>query len=118
MIRVLRNAQMRIQRLQHQIEYIWFLITGTLLLNSGRVLYFFYTDQHNVDEDLTAIVNYGGGWAHTTYAGVTCRSMDNPPDLLDLVASICSFKCGCVYITTLIVNELIGDNSVKESIVH
>ena len=49
--------------------------------------FIFYTDQHNVDEDLTVIVNYGGGWAHTTYAGVTCRSMDNPPDLLDLVAS-------------------------------
>ena len=50
--------------------------------------FIFYTDLHNVDEDLTAIINYGGGWAHTTRAGVACRSMDNPPDLLDLVASM------------------------------
>ena len=47
----------------------------------------YYTDRHDVDEDMTAIVNYGGGRTHGTNGGVTCRSADNPPDLLDFVAS-------------------------------
>jgi len=40
----------------------------------------YYTDPHDVDEDLTAIVNCGGAWAHATAAGITRRCMDNPSD--------------------------------------
>ena len=39
----------------------------------------YYTDWHNVDEDLTAIAEQSGGWTGTTGAGVTERYMKEIP---------------------------------------
>ena len=48
----------------------------------------YYTDQHNVDEDLRTISNYGDAWAMGNWAGVTRRTMnDSPTTTLDDVAS-------------------------------
>ena len=35
----------------------------------------YYTDQHNVDEDLTAIVDYSGSWTYKSMGGIACRTM-------------------------------------------
>lgn len=48
----------------------------------------YYTDQHNVDEDLRTISNYGDAWAMGNWAGVTRRTMnDSPTTTLDDAAS-------------------------------
>ena len=62
--------------------------------------------------------HYGGVWANFR-SGVFLRGMTNPASHYEpVVASMCSFNYEYAYIITLIVNELIEDNSVKESIVH
>ena len=35
----------------------------------------YYTDNHDVDEDLRTITNYGGQWDYETRVGVMCRDM-------------------------------------------
>ena len=94
------------------------LIFSTLLLNSGGY-FIFYTDAHDVDEDENTIPSQGGEHARTNDAGVFIRQPDNPLNITHtVVASMCSFNYEYAYIITLIVNELIEDNSVRESIVH
>ena len=75
---------------------------------------------HDVDEDLMTVSTQGGRYASKGgTAGIVYRYMyDSIYDHNDTVASMCSFNYGYAYIITLIVNELIEDNSVKESIVH
>ena len=47
-----------------------------------------YTDQHTVDEDLTAISIYGGRWNMGIDVGITRRSLnDLPVTYADTVAS-------------------------------
>ena len=49
----------------------------------------YYTDGHNVDEDLTTIAHYGGEWIASSGAGVTERDMwDSPSTVSDHVASL------------------------------
>ena len=38
----------------------------------------YYTDAHNVDEDLTAISRDGGWWNHETQAGAAHRDLYHP----------------------------------------
>jgi len=48
----------------------------------------YYTDSHNVDEDLTTITRLGGHWNHSGPAGIALRSLDNSPTVsFDTVAS-------------------------------
>ena len=57
------------------------------LSNISRLIKY-YTDHHNVDEDLATIADVGGWWSHSDMAGITYRTMNNSsPDLLDGVAS-------------------------------
>ena len=69
---------------------------------------------------MVSIVRLGGGyWHDESSAGIAMRTMDLTHAFTnDVVASMCSFNYEYAYIITLIVNELIEDNSVKESIVH
>lgn len=68
---------------------------------------------------MAAILAQGGYWEGDVYVGVLGKVISTAPDLVDyIVASMCSFNYEYAYIITLIVNELIEDNSVKESIVH
>ena len=52
----------------------------------------YYTDKHNVDEDMVTINDYGGNWntwGISDATGVMCRVMnDTPIDTYDSVASI------------------------------
>ena len=48
----------------------------------------YYSDDHNVDEDLTTIANQGGAWGYVTLAGVMQRAInDSPSTTYELVAS-------------------------------
>lgn len=48
----------------------------------------YYTDVHDVDEDVRAITIQSGYWSHGTNAGATYRSLNDAPDnALDTVAS-------------------------------
>lgn len=78
---------MRIRRLRRWIKVFGFLIDGTLLLNSGRVLYFFYTDTHDVDEDLRAIIKQSDMWRAGTN-GLFMRALDSIGEALGHVASM------------------------------
>ena len=42
-------------------------------------LIIYYTDGHNVDEDLRAIPIQGGRWHEEDQAGVTCRNLCDAP---------------------------------------
>ena len=44
----------------------------------------YYTDMHNVDEDVLTTVEQGGRWTNGTSAGVVSRSIEDDP--VDLVA--------------------------------
>ena len=48
-----------------------------MLLCAG-ILGRYYTDWHNVDEDLISIPDYGGPWREGSNTGVTQRYMDCP----------------------------------------
>jgi hypothetical protein len=49
-----------------------------------------YTDYHEVDEDMRAIVAQGGSWWEDGGTGVAMRCMNNSPtSSIDYVASIC-----------------------------
>ena len=49
----------------------------------------YYTDEHNVDEDLGTITNYGGAWGYVTSAGVMYRELlHSSTDVFDIVASL------------------------------
>lgn len=49
-----------------------------------------YTDEHGVDEDLTAIAHYGGDHEGTNMVGIAVRYMNRSPSYtLDDVASRC-----------------------------
>ena len=39
----------------------------------------YYTDEHNVDEDVRTIVDQGGRHDHDTWAGIARRVMSDPP---------------------------------------
>lgn len=39
----------------------------------------YYTDFHNVDEDLTIVSDQGGHWYESSVAGITRRDMVKPP---------------------------------------
>ena len=39
-----------------------------------------YTDNHNVDEDMATIIDYGGHWAYNDAVGITIRHMHDPTD--------------------------------------
>ena len=48
----------------------------------------YYTDLHDVDEDVAAIADYGGQWMNVTGAGIFNRGLDdNPSAIWDDVAS-------------------------------
>ena len=49
----------------------------------------YYTDGHDVDEELMTITAYGGAWGDTlSGVGITIRTMDNAPtEAWDIVAS-------------------------------
>lgn len=81
---------MRIQRFRRWIKVFGFLIDGTLLLNSGRVLYFFFhTDGFDVDEDVVSILCHGECWPVGNWAGVTTRHLFDAKDrAVDTVASV------------------------------
>ena len=58
-----------------------------MLLCAG-ILGRYYTDAHNVDEDLTIIPTHGGVWNHNSWAGIAYRCMDNvSTNVWDSVAS-------------------------------
>ena len=64
-------------------------VSSTLLLTA--VGYFiFYTDIHDVDEDLTSIPIHGGRWSAVSQAGIVRRSMNDSPtaEAGDIVASM------------------------------
>ena len=64
--------------------------TGAIFIpcRGGGTATTYYTDEHNVDEDLRTISNYGDAWAMGNWAGVTRRTMnDSPTTTLDDVAS-------------------------------
>ena len=51
-------------------------------------MYIFYTDMHDVDEDVRTIMNQGSGWANVIDSGVFIRGMDDDPvSLVNVVAS-------------------------------
>ena len=48
----------------------------------------YYTDIHDVDEDMRTIVRLGGYWAHENWAGATYRHIvDDSTEVWDFVAS-------------------------------
>ena len=48
----------------------------------------YYTDEHNVDEDIMSIGNCGGSWPYENLAGITERNLnDSPTSTFDDVAS-------------------------------
>ena len=48
----------------------------------------YYTDEHDVDENMVTIMNQGGQWPHENSAGITIRTMnDIPTSSPDYVAS-------------------------------
>lgn len=49
----------------------------------------YYTDIHDVDEDMTTMSVYGGYWVYGDAAGIACRrTTDNPLNMsIALVAS-------------------------------
>ena len=49
----------------------------------------YYTDEHNVDEDLVSIMLQGGWWGFGNMVGVVNRNMnDSPTVIFDVVASL------------------------------
>ena len=64
--------------------------TGVIFIpcRGGGTATTYYTDFHYVDEDLTAIVNYGGYWGYENYPGITDRDLvDTPTTIWNSVAS-------------------------------
>lgn len=58
-----------------------------VLLCAG-ILERYYTDSHNVDEDLRTITYQGGRWLAVSTGGITMREMyDSPTSSGDYVAS-------------------------------
>ena len=47
----------------------------------------YYTDEHNVNEDITAITSYGGLWDWASGAGIIMRFMTGTPSSASNVAS-------------------------------
>ena len=48
----------------------------------------YYTDTHDVDEDLKTTIKCGGYWPYENAEGITRRSLDEPPiNTWDSVAS-------------------------------
>ena len=61
---------------------------GWIVLFCAVILGRYYTDEHHVDEDLTAILLQGGWWAQGTFTGITYREMIFvPTDAYTIVAS-------------------------------
>jgi len=51
-------------------------------------LIIYYTDWHNVDEDMVTLVYHGGRWQSATNVGVTYRDTDETPThVSDTIAS-------------------------------
>ena len=58
-----------------------------MLLCAG-ILGRYYTDYHNVDEDMVTITSYGGNWDWASDTGITLRYVqDTPSHTSDVVAS-------------------------------
>ena len=55
------------------------IIITILLLRRTSEICIFYTDEHNVDEDMTAIFGQGGGWTDNIWAGITRQDIDDSP---------------------------------------
>ena len=52
-------------------------------------MFIYYTDLHDVDEDIRTISNYGGRWLTETNAGVAYRDIRyDPTSAFDTVASL------------------------------
>ena len=52
-------------------------------------LIIYYTDWHNVDEDMVTLVYHGGSWSYDIQAGVTYRDTDETPTITyDFVAPV------------------------------
>ena len=48
----------------------------------------YYTDSHNVDEDLRTIASYSGDFGNVVFSGIFARGSDNAPtEAWDIVAS-------------------------------
>lgn len=47
----------------------------------------YYTDEHNVNEDITTITSYGGLWDWASGAGIIMRFMTGTPSSASNVAS-------------------------------
>ena len=64
----------------------------------------YYTDQHNVDEDMTTIVRQGGLWAYGDWDGIARRDMFvDPTTAYDYVASNAKIRTPThIYIIILI----------------
>ena len=61
---------------------------GILLLRRTSKMFIYYTDEHNVDEDMTAIFGQGGGWNWNENIGMMNRYVqDFPSGMFDVVAS-------------------------------
>lgn len=52
-----------------------------------------YTDEHNVNEDITAITSYGGNWDWANGAGIVQRFMTGTPS--SSVSNVASKKNKC-----------------------
>ena len=48
-------------------------------------LIIYYTDWHDVDEDLMNMARQGGFWGHNVLAGFCDRSMSSLMDTLDII---------------------------------
>jgi len=59
-----------------------------MLLRRTSEICIFYTDMHDVDEDVRTIMIQGSGWANVIDSGVFIRGMDDDPvSLVNVVAS-------------------------------
>ena len=47
----------------------------------------YYTDWHDVDEELMTIASYGGHWDMTDWGGAVCRTVEFGHITRDVVAS-------------------------------
>ena len=47
----------------------------------------YYTDHHDVDEDMAAILAQGGYWEGDVYVGVLGKVISTAPDLVDYIVA-------------------------------
>ena len=66
------------RRVSHiEIFFIFRPIHSILLLRRTSEICIYYTDDHNVDESITAITNHGGHWSYASMTGAMIRHMND-----------------------------------------